>query len=98
MAEEQAPQTVLFAKLGDKGFIAGISLDLILRDAPLFYPELPREAVVLVQEQEIPETYKWSVRMVKEFDSWHPTGTYFLAEHFETYGAAFREYFPNVKI
>ncbi len=97
MAEKQAPQTVVFAKLGDKGFIAGISLDAILKDANNIFPDVPRKKVVLVQEKDIPESYKWSVRAVTDFNDWQSNGTYLLIEHFERY-RAFRDYFPDVEI
>ncbi len=76
--KENAPQKVIFAKLGDKGFIAGVSLDQILMDAKHVYPEVPREAISIVDEKDIPNDYQWSMQKMKESNNWQLYGTYFL--------------------
>jgi hypothetical protein len=90
---------IIFAKIGDMRYIAATE-DLVygymsLNEAiNIMFPGLSKEKVTIVDEQEIPETYKWSIKRVKQFRNWEKTGTYLLIENFENY-SMFSFYFPS---
>ena len=93
---EKTQNEILFAILGDRGYIAGTDLDNIISGTKSIFPEISRDKITLVPKQEVPEEYYWSVRRVEEFRSWEKDGTYLLIKNFEKSEGAFRMYFPDV--
>ncbi|MBI5804266.1 hypothetical protein HY450_03415 [Candidatus Pacearchaeota archaeon] len=89
---------MVFARVGDRGFMVGVSLEEIAKHTKLIYPELLTEQITPINEQLIPREYNWSVRRVKEFRDWEKTGAYLLIKNFEKYRDSFRRYFPDVEV
>jgi len=96
--------SIVFAKLGDKGYAAGISLKDILKGIEAdkrghLYPLVKPEEVQIVDRKNIPEDYEWSARRVEMRDDWRDDGGVYLLirnfqEHaiFQSYRDIHREY------
>lgn len=92
-----ATNKIEFARLGNKGYMAGIDLSKIISNASDIFPEIPKEKMIRIDEQSIPKMYNWSIRRVNEFRDWEANGTYLLIKNFETY-ESFKQYFPDAQI
>jgi len=82
MAESQ----IVFAKLGNKGYIAGTSLQEIVSDGRRVFPEIPENEVVPIAENSLPQEYRFSVSLVKKDPRWvTANGVFLLIRDFEKY-------------
>ena len=76
-----AGKEIVFAKLGSHGYMAGIDLDTIVKQATSIYSDMSKEKITLLSERDLPEKYSSSVKIVKESESWRGIGTYLLMEN-----------------
>lgn len=95
---------VVFAKLGNEGYMAGISLDDIVRSIREnnhkdIFPLVKQEEISVVSRENIPEDYKWSARRAEMYDDWKSDGVYLLMINFQDhkdllgyYKEVFKEY------
>ena len=95
---ENKETPIVFARVREDVYIAGVSMDAILADAAGIYPEVPSEDIIQVRECQIPEEYHWSVKRVTEFRDWVDSrnGTYFLIPNFERFHSCWQKY-PHLK-
>ncbi|MFH0949455.1 MAG: hypothetical protein V1802_03120 [Candidatus Aenigmatarchaeota archaeon] len=90
---ETSQKEIVFARLGNKGYMAGVDLHTIVSYAGDVYPELQRDKIVQIPERSLPDDYRWSVKYVKKSSDWKGMGTFLLIKDFEMYEHPFREAF-----
>ncbi len=81
---------IVFAKLGDRGYMAGNSFEDILKsirenNSDGIFPLINSNEAVLIDRNEIPYEYIWGTRRVEIYDDWREDGVFLLIRNFQDY-------------